>query len=799
MTSPAMNRTDRDRIMMALMQGDLPTLERWRAEGASINDDIAYRVTPLIWAVSRGAPAAVVWLLQHGARHDLDDPQGLSPMDLALARPDGIDIARALLAAGVDLGRPNGLGRTPLVQAVLDTKDDSEKNLLALLDESTADWHLDALSPEGNSAVMMAIGLQKWNLLGALLQAGASPDQPDAKGRTVVDALIESSQPQHPEKEPSPRDLDPKVMLALMENMIQSLPGFDPNARHGWGSSMDRALQTRSPPVLDLLIRHGGDANHITRTFAARGIGVAAAMATSMECRWLAQPSVRTWCEKHPETCAWDRENPDGDIPSPVSGSPANPPPPRAIAVVRAIQAVVTNRSLLRKTLPLLSAEALRARDDESRANALAWAMQTRNWGIVPDLLAAAPDLAVDPAETDPLLSAPLALAHQEKAALADLDSDRPLPPSKAWVGPMWRLLLMRALPPLTSARAAALPSLVWTLTQSPARLRDLIAAGVAIPPAPVRAGTTTIPTLLGAILATPHPTSAAPAMTTESIDALLEAIHLALESGASPWDATGIEKQDIHLTGWDALAEADPPPSVWQALLVHPTASQRRRDDGGKTMIHSLLLAGRLDRAEALLRRPLSDDPRKPLEVGRDWLLDLVDAQALLAKNLAAQQAVVGALGLLTLDPSVLECRDEDGNTPLLRAVGTGQEHLAQVLLLRGADPGAVNKAGETALHHAVAQDLRTAAAWLWGLGAQDAPTKEGLTPSRIAKDQDNAALIDLLRSNPTTHRPPRTTDESARDNQAHRERVAAAATFWAAVDAPSPQSAPRRSGLSP
>ncbi len=91
--------------------------------------------------------------------------------------------------------------------------------------------------------------------------------------------------------------------------------------------------------------------------------------------------------------------------------------------------------------------------------------------------------------------------------------------------------------------------------------------------------------------------------------------------------------------------------------------------------------------------------------------------------------------LRLLPAIPEVLDFADADGNTPLIVAAATRQDDVVQMLLALGANPHLANKAGETALHHAIVSDDADAVRWLRSKGADlRARDHKGQTPEGLA-----------------------------------------------------------------
>jgi ankyrin repeat protein len=104
-------------------------------------------------------------------------------------------------------------------------------------------------------------------------------------------------------------------------------------------------------------------------------------------------------------------------------------------------------------------------------------------------------------------------------------------------------------------------------------------------------------------------------------------------------------------------------------------------------------------------------------------------------------------ATQLVTLHPTVINSRDDAGNTALLIAIKRDDTNWTGFLLGKGADPDLPGVGGDTPLIAAARIGFEDAAEWLIGLGAKvDAPNKMGETPLIIAVQQRNTRLVKLL-----------------------------------------------------
>ena len=98
----------------------------------------------------------------------------------------------------------------------------------------------------------------------------------------------------------------------------------------------------------------------------------------------------------------------------------------------------------------------------------------------------------------------------------------------------------------------------------------------------------------------------------------------------------------------------------------------------------------------------------------------------------------------LLERDPALVETRDLQGCTPLLRAVERDLPRTIDLLLSRGADPGAADQHGVTPLHLAASAAVAQA---LLAAGADVHARDEALlTPLHDAILEDRREVVELL-----------------------------------------------------
>ena len=118
-TQPAVLRAQapQDRLWDAAIRGDTAAIAVALKEGARI-DSLDTRSNPngrmaLNWAAWYDHPAAISYLIAHGAQVNLANRTGFTPLHHA-AEHGSLAAARALLGAGADPTATNAQGLTPL-------------------------------------------------------------------------------------------------------------------------------------------------------------------------------------------------------------------------------------------------------------------------------------------------------------------------------------------------------------------------------------------------------------------------------------------------------------------------------------------------------------------------------------------------------------------------------------------------------------------------------------------------------------------------------------------------------------
>ena len=130
----------------------------------------------LLTAAREGSAKAVDALLAAGAKPDARNAFGDSPLLMA-ALHGRLEIARKLIAKGAPLDAP---GWTPLIYAATGGHDEVVR---FLLDRGA---RIDATSPNGTSALMMAVREDKFSTAALLIARGANVNLRNDSGATAL-------------------------------------------------------------------------------------------------------------------------------------------------------------------------------------------------------------------------------------------------------------------------------------------------------------------------------------------------------------------------------------------------------------------------------------------------------------------------------------------------------------------------------------------------------------------------------------------------------------------------------------
>lgn len=104
-------------------------------------------------------------------------------------------------------------------------------------------------------------------------------------------------------------------------------------------------------------------------------------------------------------------------------------------------------------------------------------------------------------------------------------------------------------------------------------------------------------------------------------------------------------------------------------------------------------------------------------------------------------------ALQLLGANPTLVNARDGNGDTPLITAIANRDEQWAGYLLKQGANPNLAQRNGDTPLIVASRLGMSLVAEWLVGMGAKiDDGNRMGETPLIVAVQQRHVPIVRFL-----------------------------------------------------
>jgi ankyrin repeat protein len=307
----AANRYGVTPLQLTAVNGDAATLERLFAAGGNPNALGQDGETLLMTAARGGHIEAAKLLLERGVEVDAREAwHGQTALMWAVAQGHAA-MARELIAHGADVNArsnteewerqitseprdkwlpPGGL--TPLLFA-------ARENCLACLPvliEAGAD--LSATTPDGISAVVMALINGHFDVAGALVEAGTDPNLADYAGRTALYAAIDfNTMPKS--NRPAPKVLENQltgldVARLLLERgadvnaTLKRIPPYRAKLDRGNDTMLGggttaflRAAKAGDLPAMKLLLEHGADPtlaptrSGITPLMAAAGLGTA--------------------------------------------------------------------------------------------------------------------------------------------------------------------------------------------------------------------------------------------------------------------------------------------------------------------------------------------------------------------------------------------------------------------------------------------------------------------------------------------------------------------------------------------
>ena len=146
------------------------SIQRLIRAGADVNCRDQQNLTPLMKAVFHNDQGALHTLIEGGAAVDCEDDFKETPLFRAVKRPNW-NIAKLLIEAGADVKHQNKYNVTPLMVFCRDHHPSAEIIELLLKRLKAAD--LDCKDAWGETALMIALQHENWDIAKRLIEAGA--------------------------------------------------------------------------------------------------------------------------------------------------------------------------------------------------------------------------------------------------------------------------------------------------------------------------------------------------------------------------------------------------------------------------------------------------------------------------------------------------------------------------------------------------------------------------------------------------------------------------------------------------
>ena len=235
-------------------------------------------LTPLLYAARENCRACVDVLLENRADIDLPDPDGVSPLLVAIMNANW-DLARQLIVAGADVNQWDIYGETPLfIAADLRSRIDGGRAsidppnetsglaIVSLLLEHGADPNTQlffkpantrgVINTRGSTPLIRAANNGDLEVVKVLLAQGADATIPTADRQTPIHAVLSGRAP-----EPQALELIRVLQKAGADVNVVALINHQEEVRGG--TALHYAVRKRYKEVIKLLASYGIDMNAI--------------------------------------------------------------------------------------------------------------------------------------------------------------------------------------------------------------------------------------------------------------------------------------------------------------------------------------------------------------------------------------------------------------------------------------------------------------------------------------------------------------------------------------------------------
>lgn len=275
------NRYGMTPLHLAAENGDATALQELLTAGADPNAVLPEGETVLLTAARTGAPEAVRVLLQAGARVDAKEKWYGETALMWAAAENHAEVVSVLIEHGADpdaRSAPQTWERRRLSQTLLPLGEwtpifyAARENALAAgraLVAGGAD--LDAVDPDGATALVIAIINAHYEFAEVLLEAGADPNITDESGMGPLYAAVDMHRLAIGHGRPNPRQIGLLDAVDVIEALLEH--GADPNAE------LSKAIMQRQHTFGDFTLAEGatpllraaksGDVEVVRRLLAA--------------------------------------------------------------------------------------------------------------------------------------------------------------------------------------------------------------------------------------------------------------------------------------------------------------------------------------------------------------------------------------------------------------------------------------------------------------------------------------------------------------------------------------------------
>lgn len=186
----------------------------------------------------------------------LDESTSMLDLHQAVAGGD-VEEVRALLDAGLDPNMRDATGETMLHRfAAMPTRNLGTARLLV-----ARGAEIDAQNGLGTTPLMEAVRRQRWDYVNFLLNEGADVTVRNANGDTALQRAVAQMNAPRAFSADEPPNAPERVRAGLVERLLDL--GADPNVTDEYDSSLIAvALRNEDLETMRILLEHGADVNH---------------------------------------------------------------------------------------------------------------------------------------------------------------------------------------------------------------------------------------------------------------------------------------------------------------------------------------------------------------------------------------------------------------------------------------------------------------------------------------------------------------------------------------------------------